>query len=738
MKSLIVKYINNTNKNIFVTGKAGTGKTTFLHELHKHTPKSMIISAPTGVAAINANGITLHSLFQLPFGGFIPDNDGRDETSSATEIHTPQTLLKTVKMHGSKRNMLRSVELLVIDEVSMLRADTLDAIDVLLKSIRRNYNLPFGGLQVLFIGDLWQLPPVAKRDEQAVLSRYYKSMFFFDSRVVQDNPLIYIELEKIYRQENPQFISLLNNLRQNKLTDDDVALLNTKYSSDASLVEKSDAIYLATHNAQADEINRQRLQKISSPSFFFDAVISKNFKESQYPCEVQLELKLGARVMFIKNDISGQQRYYNGRIGEVCRLSEDLIQVEFEDGSIVDVELYQWENSRYTLNKTTGELEKIVEGTFEQYPLRLAWAITIHKSQGLTFERAVIDVENIFASGQAYVAFSRLRSLEGLILAKPMRPNSIGIDKDIIEYSRNKLSEKSLEDSLPSLSRQYFLSYIPDSFSFSDLRDTITDYLLSFNKNENRSARQAYEGRVRSWLDKTENLYKVGRQFEIQIVKIIQNNDNYVNRLYERIVKAIAYFEPILKSVYLDITELVKEVSDERGTKKFVTELVALSGKFIDKQKKMYKISTLLKSIMDNTDYSFANVKSVEYFDESVASKSKKTSSSSKPRSSKKPKTDTKLISYEMHKSGMTIAEIARERGLKADTIFGHLTYYVQLGELNALNFITKSKFDRINTMIEENKRLSMKELKEKLDDDISYADIKLVLASIQARKSED
>ncbi len=626
MQSLIAKYINNTNQNIFLTGKAGTGKTTFLQKLSQHTPKEIIISAPTGVAAINAGGITLHSLFQLPFSGFIPDNNGLNDINLTVEMNTPRTLLRAVKMHKSKRDLLRSLELLVIDEVSMLRADTLDAIDVLLRSIRRNYDSPFGGLQILFIGDLWQLPPVVSNEENNILQKYYSSPYFFNAKVLKNNPLLYVEFEKIYRQEDIGFVNVLNNLRQNKLTNEDINILNKKYIADKAQIYNSNAIYLTTHNSIANRINQSQLNKINKPSVFFNAIISKNFKESQYPNDLQLEFKLGAKVMFIKNDISGKHRYYNGKIGTISGISDEHINVEFEDGTTAPAELYEWENTRYALDKTTGELEKIVEGTFKQYPLRLAWAITIHKSQGLTFDKAVIDVANIFAAGQAYVAFSRLRSLNGLILAQPMNNNVISIDEDVIEYSQNKKSKDELNKNFSSLSKQYFLSYIPDNFCFDDLVNNIKEYLKTFNKEENRSAKQSYKSNVEAWLNKTMEIWDIGNKFKVQLIGIINsNNDDYILKLNDRITKAIGYFEPILKSIYIDITELVKEVKTVKGTKKFVTELIVLSSKFVDKQKKMYKISTLIKSTIENTDYIRDNVKKVEYVDENILKRSRNT-----------------------------------------------------------------------------------------------------------------
>ncbi len=738
MQSLIAKYINNTNQNIFLTGRAGTGKTTFLHHLSKHTPKEMVVAAPTGVAAINAGGVTLHSLFQLPFSVFIPDNNAINQGSSI-DINTPQSLLRAVKMHRSKRDMIRSLELLVIDEVSMLRADTLDAIDVLLRSIRRNYNVAFGGLQVLFIGDLWQLPPVIRNEEQGVLEPYYTSPYFFNAKVLQDNPPIYIELEKVYRQKEARFIELLNHLRENKLSSSDVQVLNSKCVSNPKQLSESNAVYLTTHNAIANDINTRELNKINHSSFFFEAEINKKFNESQYPNDLCLELKLGAKVMFIKNDVSGKQRYYNGKIGTICAISQDKIEVAFEDGTRAPAELYEWENSRYALNKNTGVLEKIVEGTFVQYPLRLAWAITIHKSQGLTFDKAIIDVAHIFASGQSYVAFSRLRSLDGLILAQPMQQNGINIDEDILKYSTTKTSKEWLEAHFSDLSRHYFLSYIPQNFTFENLLYAIQDYLQSFNKEESRSAKQTYKSKVEEWLRKVEELNDIGLKFKKQLVQIINTNQaSYMPHLNERVLKAIAYFEPILQALYTEITDLAKEVRVRKGTKKFLRELEGLSLRLVEKQKKMYKISTLIQSTLEDTNYSQDNVKEVGYIDDSISDKTtqKKAEKTGSKSKEKKQKEDTKLISYTLYKEGLNIAQISEKRDLKATTILGHLTYYVELGELDILDFISQEKINWIEPVILAHPKMGLKGLKTILGDDADYSDIKLVIAKIKKDKA--
>ncbi|MFO7829495.1 MAG: PIF1 family DEAD/DEAH box helicase, partial [Bacteroidales bacterium] len=434
----VSKFINGTNQSLFLTGKAGTGKTTLLKEIVDTTHKKTVIAAPTGIAAINAGGVTLHSLFHLPFGSYIPDHIIPAGGDLSFQLTTSQMLIRNLKMNAQKKALIREMELLIIDEVSMLRADMMDAIDKILRYVRRS-SKPFGGLQILFIGDLWQLPPVVKSQEWSILKNYYADIFFFNARVFQQTELIYLELEKIYRQSDPDFIDLLNHFRLNDAGNKEIEILNQQYKKDFDLLDNEGYIYLTTHNHKADKVNKRALEKLPGKSFRFDAKINGDFSEYAYPVDLTLELKEGAQVMFIKNDYSGNQAYFNGKIGKVEHVDAEHIEVGFLDGSpSAIVEPYTWENKKFAINSETKGIEEKITGTFTHYPLKLAWAITIHKSQGLTFDKAMIDISQVFAAGQTYVALSRLTSLKGLVLAQPVRLTGPETGQHLFDFAQSK------------------------------------------------------------------------------------------------------------------------------------------------------------------------------------------------------------------------------------------------------------------------------------------------------------
>lgn len=418
-------FVENTGRSIFLTGKAGTGKTTFLKTIVEKSRKRPIVVAPTGVAAINAGGVTIHSFFQLPFSPYVPGAKVESKFDFGRE----------------KRKIIASIDLLIIDEISMVRADLLDAIDTVLRRFRNHYQ-PFGGVQLLMIGDLAQLTPVMTPEDERILKPYYDTPYFFGSKALQQIDYVTIQLEHVYRQQDLSFIGILNQVRNGHPTEETMMRLNTRCKPAFIPSPEEPYIRLTTHNQLANYYNETELQKLRGRTFQFHAEIKGTFPEYSYPTAETLVLKEGAQVMFIKNDTSGEHLYYNGRIGRVVHVDKQQILVLCEgDAEAIEVEPMEWENTRYTLNEETREIETDIQGTFKQYPLRLAWAITIHKSQGLTFDRAIIDANQSFAPGQVYVALSRCRTLEGLVLATPLEARAIINDSRVDTYIAQQETE---------------------------------------------------------------------------------------------------------------------------------------------------------------------------------------------------------------------------------------------------------------------------------------------------------
>ena len=554
--------IENTNTNIFLTGKAGTGKTTFLRRLKEESSKRIVVVAPTGIAAINAEGVTIHSFFQLSFAPFIPD---------------AQYKLKEQQYRFSKQKIrvIQSIDTLVIDEISMVRADLLDAVDNVLRRFRKN-NLPFGGVQMVMIGDLGQLAPVAKDDEWQMLSRYYDTPYFFSSLALKSTRYAIVELKTVYRQSDSHFVELLNRVRDNRADDSVLAALNSRYIPNFQPPVEEGCIRLTTHNFQAQQENDRQLALLPGKPYTYEASITGKYPEMLFPTEQTLTLKEGAQVMFVKNDSSADKAFYNGMLGTVTEINDKNLFVRTKDtGVVIKVEPEQWENTRYDINERTNEITEEVEGTFTQLPVKPAWAITVHKSQGLTFDRAIIDVQRAFTHGQTYVALSRCRTLEGLVLSAPLPMSAIIRDGAVDDYVSRAAEHTPTEGQIDLLRRDYYLSVISELFDFRPLMDAFNRMLDLLMGHFRRSyPKLIIEYKARLGIIKTQ-LYDVAERFKLQYNQIVISTASYQDdvHLQERLIKGATYFARTIS----DIEMLVKNTDVETDTpdvKKQVAELL--------------------------------------------------------------------------------------------------------------------------------------------------------------------
>ncbi len=568
---LAFDFVQYTNRSIFLTGKAGTGKTTFLKSLKLRSPKRMIVVAPTGVAAINAGGVTIHSFFQLPFRPYVPALylQGGSNAGKAGGNDPPG-----YKMSREKINIIKSLDLLIIDEISMVRADILDAVDSALRRYK-NRHLPFGGAQLLMIGDLQQLAPVVKDEDRKLIGQYYESFFFFESKALRSTGFVTIELKHIYRQEDQVFIDLLNKIRNNDVSQEVVDQLDLRYIPDFDPDSGGGYITLTTHNHQAGTINDSRLEKLPGKPRTFTAVVKDDFPEFSYPNSAELTLKAGAQVMFIKNDLSGDRLFFNGKIGKIVSFDEDAIVVRCPDDDFpIRVEKAEWQNMKYTLNEDTKEIDEEIIGTFIQYPLKLAWAITIHKSQGLTFDRAVIDAGAAFVHGQVYVALSRCRSLDGLVLSSRIVRRSLTDNPAVSEFVNGPLSNRSDRKQLEESRKVYQQQLLSELFDFAPLANSLSYCTKVLSGNSGAILGSPHE-KLASMLSLVRtNIVDVAEKFHLQL-KMLLNRDPDIETnvlLQERLKKASVYFSDKLETVMKDLLTGIEVETDNKTVRKSANE----------------------------------------------------------------------------------------------------------------------------------------------------------------------
>ncbi|MBC7694890.1 MAG: AAA family ATPase [Burkholderiales bacterium] len=804
-------FVQYTNKNIFLTGKAGTGKTTFLHNLKKSTPKRMAIVAPTGVAAINAGGVTIHSFFQMPFTPFVPKGVG---LHSGNEPHR--------KFHKEKINLIRSLDLLVIDEISMVRADTLDGIDDVLRRYK-DHSLPFGGVQLLMIGDLHQLSPVVKDDDWKILKDFYSNIFFFNSKALQQTQPISIELKHIYRQSDSRFIDLLNSVRENKITEAVLNQLNQRHIPNFKPADDEGYITLTTHNNAAQRINDVRLSEINRPVYKFKAVVKDDFPEFSYPVIAELELKIGSQVMFVKNDGSRERLFYNGKIGKVTNINDGVIYVKCPGDTFeIVAEPVEWQNIKFELNSDTKEIEERVIGTFTQYPLKLAWAITIHKSQGLTFEKAIIDANAAFAHGQVYVALSRCKSFEGMVLSTPIATNSVKTDGTVAAYTKNANDNSPTEEQLNKSKVDFQLSLLYDLFDFNEIKTRLF-YCNKLVEDHNNILPDELISNLTDLKFRAETeIYKVADSFKKQLGGLTNSSnlpeDDLVMK--ERITKGCTYFvekiESILyypvisfnlstdnKSVQTSVNEYFENYLKEcfiklslmklciegfktlnylqskanleidyvnilkskkaqvnininvpnlqlYGTiKKWRDDLASEKNSpvyIILPQKSLVELVTILPSTIAELESikGIGKAKSKQYgrdllvlIADYCAKQGIKRNPMQINLKPEKVKSDTKLVSFDLFKSGKSVMEIAQERGYTIGTIEGHLAHFIITGEISVFDVVSKIKVAKIMAFLIQNPTLSTNDAKSALGDEVIYNDLRAVMNHLRLINSD-
>ena len=792
--NLAHQFIENTDRNLFITGKAGTGKTTFLRSVKENSHKRMVVVAPTGVAAINAKGVTIHSFFQMPFGPILPN-----QISQASNQQR--------RFSKTKIDIIKSLDLVIIDEISMVRADVLDGIDQVLRRYKNKHKV-FGGVQILMIGDLQQLAPVVKPNEWSLLKEHYNTVYFFSSKAYQAASVVSIELQHIYRQKNADFIKILNEIRNDQLSETSATILNKRYQPMFSPHKDEGYITLTTHNKRASLINDSELNTLTTKNHIFNAEVSGKFNENAFPNDERLALKVGAQVMFIKNDSSPEKRYYNGKIGIITAISRENVTVQCanEIDEII-TEKEQWDTVNYSIHEETKELKEDIVGTFSQIPLRLAWAITIHKSQGLTFNKAIIDAEASFAHGQTYVALSRCTSLEGLVLKTPISNSAIINDTTVQVFSKEVEENHPDETILTASEIQFQLNLISELFDYQSFLYPVSRLIDIYYKN-----RTSIKGEVIEHLQLIKEngivaLMKVSNGFKNQLLAISSEGilPENSSQIQDRFKKAVDYFlTESIKNIVQPIASLSFSSDNKAVKKDFTTQFDKLQELLSEKVfalKKMtegFKVQPYLKiraaAVLQKTtpvkkkklpskrdpilalglralrdDISKAEniphfqiftqetlyaicdslprtekellkvngmgkIRVKKYGDEIlelIETYCKENGINAFNEQKKEDKKSTKQISFELFKKGLSIKEIAKERSLTSGTVESHLASYIPSGEVDILELIPLKKYQKMIKEIEAVEYKNLTHLKENVDKSYSFMELRMVLLSL-------
>jgi hypothetical protein len=705
-------FILHTSENIFITGNAGTGKTTLLKKVVASTYKNMVVAAPTGVAAIHAGGVTLHSLLHLPATAFLPSF----EECNPAQFSNRHLLLRHLKLSKEKITLLRHLETLIVDEASMVRSDCLDAIDFVLQTVRK-IPKPFGGVQLVMIGDLFQLPPVMPEQEWEILKQHYYSPYFFDSLVWSKADAVCVELKEIYRQKDQRFIRLLNNIRNCCPDEEDWQLLSQRY--DPAFDPPDEFILLTTHNHKADRVNFKKLERLPGKSCRYMAEVEGDFPESLYPCDRELILKKGARVMFIRNDTS-DGLYYNGLTGTVVSLGQDQLLVQTDEGRELKVKKHTWENVRYYTDNNTGRIGKQQAGSFRQYPLRLAWAVTIHKSQGLTFDRVVIDAERSFAPGQVYVALSRCRSLDGIVLLSPLFPDRLFTDAHVLSFTNRRFTSPDLPGRLRKACEEYALHSLLRLFSFENMEEALHRWADHLRTDH------SFSGQIKELPEtlkhRLEELHQVADKFKHQLKRLVPSallDPAYQAVLKERCSRAIGYFtEKLYHEFITPVNHYLDVIADKPRIKNLVRPAMELNQCVWQMIRAMYQ----------------AQCNGMKLYEGEIRFHYERTTIEKRFTGGKKREKGSSLNdTLSLFRQGKSPEEIATLRHLSCSTVKGHLARLVRMNEVDILDVLPRDTVALIVNAIKKADSREISAIRRHLISEVAYQDIRLVISWLEA-----